>query len=338
MVYQSWRQGVEVEVAHAVRADHHRCLLVVKGIYDFLESLRRRIEIVAVQLDCKLAAVLAIDGYIPAATDAEIVSHRHNLYETSRLLVVSGFHLASDFIKNLASAVGRMIVDHDDVELEIGFLAQRTLHGIRDGLLSVENWDDHRSLVEEFLFAEIRLAIKAGIDEGSHLVEVLRASLFHLYLHLSVARVHIVELLLAALSVVEFIFCIEEFIEMENLSHAAQVETEVVETRILIVSSVLLGDEVTEGLRLDEPEASEIEVVAKATRLVINNRMLDQLAGFRFLFSFQFMSFCSIRFCFMSFSSIFFFFSSNFCSLIIFFDQGIIVGVNHDGTCIVCRA
>ena len=310
MVYQSWRQGVEVEVAHAVRADHHRCLLVVEGIYDFLESLRRRIEVVAVQLDCKLAAVLAIDGYIPAATDAEIVSHRHNLYETSRLFVVSGFHLASDFIKNLASAVGRMIVDHDDVELEIGFLAQRTLHGIRDGLLSVENWDDHRSLVEEFLFAEIRLAIKTGIDEGSHLVEMLRASLFHLYLHLSVARVHIVELLLAALSVVEFIFCIEEFIEMENLSHATQVETEVVETRILIVSSVLLGDEVTEGLRLDEPEASEIEVVAKATRLVINNRMLDQLAGFRFLFSFQF----------MSFSSIFFFFSSNFCSLIIFFD------------------
>ena len=117
---------------------------------------------------------------------------------------------------------------------------------------------------------------------------------------------------------------------MENLSHAAQVETEVVETRILIVSSVLLGDEVVEGLRLDEPEASEIEVVAKATRLVINNRMLDQFAGIRFLFSFQFMSFCSIhfcfksfssiRFCFMSFSSIFFFFSSNFCSLFIFFD------------------
>ena len=292
----------------------------MEGIYDFLESLRRRIEVIAVQLDCKLAAVLAIDGYIPAAADAEIVSLRHNLYETPRLLVVSRFHLVSDFIKNLASTVGRMIVDHDDVELEIGFLAQRTLHGIRDGLLSVENRNDHRSLVEEILFAEIRLAIKAGIDECSHLVEMLRANLFHLYLYLSVARVHIVELLLAALSVVEFIFCIEEFIEMENLSHTAQVETEVVETCILIVRSVLLGDEVAEDLSLDEPETSEVEVVAKATRLVINNRMLDQLAGFRFLFSFQFMSFCSIRFCFKSFCSIFFFFSSNFCSLIIFFD------------------
>ena len=172
MVYQSWRQGVEVEITHSVRADHHRSLLVVEGIYDFLESLRRRIEVIAVQLDCKLAAVLAIDGYIPAAADAEIVSLWHNLYEPPRLFVVSGFHLASDFIKNLTSAVGRMIVDHDDVELEIGFLAQRTLHGIRDGLLSVENWDDHRSLVEEFLFAEIRLAIKTGIDEGSHLVEM----------------------------------------------------------------------------------------------------------------------------------------------------------------------
>ena len=206
-----------------------------------------------------------------------------------------------------------MIVDHDDVELEIGFLAQRTFHGIRDGLLSVENWNDHRSLVEEFLFAEIRLAIKTGIDEGSHLVEVLCASLLHLYLHLSVARVHIVELFLAALSVVEFIFCIEEFIEMENLAHTAQIETQIVETRILIVRSVLLGDEVAEGLSLDEPETSEVEVVAKATRLVINNWMLDQLAGF-------------------------FLFLSNFCSLFIFFDQGIIVGVNHDGSRIICRA
>ena len=239
--------------------------------------------------------MLAIDGYIPAAADAEIVSLRHNLYEASCLLVVSGFHLVSDFIKNLASAVGRMIVDHDDVELEIGFLAQRTFHGIRDGLLSVENRNDHRSLVEEFLFAEIRLAIKTGIDESPHLVEVLCASLLHLYLYLSVARVHIVELLLATLSVVEFIFCIEEFIEMENLAHTAQIETQIVETRILIVRSVLLGDEVAEGLRLDEPEASEVEVVAEATRLVINNRMLDQLAGF-------------------------FFFLSNFCSLFIFFD------------------
>ena len=83
------------------------------GTLIVLESLRRRIEVVAVQLDCKLAAVLAIDGYIPAAADAEIVSLWHNLYEPPRLLVVSGFHLVSDFIKNLASAVGRMIVDHE---------------------------------------------------------------------------------------------------------------------------------------------------------------------------------------------------------------------------------
>ena len=39
VVYQSRWQGVEVEVAHAVRADNHCCLLLVEGIYYLLKCL-----------------------------------------------------------------------------------------------------------------------------------------------------------------------------------------------------------------------------------------------------------------------------------------------------------
>ncbi len=199
MVYQSWRQGVEVEVAHAVRADNHGCLLVVEGIYDLLESLRRRIEVVAVQLYGKLSAELAVDGYIPAAADAEVGSLRHNLYQ-SFLASIS-----RDFIEYLASAVGRMVVDHDDVVLEIGLLAQRTLHGIGDGLLAVEHGNDDRSLVVEILFAEVGLAVEGGVDRGLPPCSRCCVQAFSISICTSaVARVHIVELLLAALSGVEF--------------------------------------------------------------------------------------------------------------------------------------
>ena len=51
---------------------------------------------------------------------------------------------------------------------------------------------------------QILRAVEGGVYQGAHLAQMLGACLFHLYLHLSVARVHIVELFLAALSVVDW--------------------------------------------------------------------------------------------------------------------------------------
>ena len=170
-----------------------------------------------------------------------------------------------------------MIVHHNHVKLEIRFLRQGTLHGIGDGLLSVKHRNHHRSLVFKLLFIEIRQTVVAGIHQGTHLVKMLGTSLFHFNLHLTVSRVHIVKLLFAALSVIQFVLGIEELIQMENLSHPAQIETQVVETGKLIFLSVLLGDIVAQSLRLDQPEASETEVISQTTLLIINHRMFFQL-------------------------------------------------------------
>ena len=196
VVYQSRRQGVEVEVAHAVRADNHGSLLLVEGIYYFLECLWRRIEVVAVKLDGKLSAESAVDGFVPASAYSQVGSLRNNLYQV----------VSFKFIQYFAGAVGRMVVHHDDVELETCLLFQGTLHGISHGLFAVEDGDDDRSLVFKLLLTEVWLAVEGGVYQGAHLAQVLGACLFHLYLHLAVARVHIVKLLLAALTGVEFGF------------------------------------------------------------------------------------------------------------------------------------
>ena len=99
-----------------------------------------------------------------------------------------------------------MIVYHDDVKLEVGLLSQRTLHSISHRLFAVEDGDDDRCLVFKILLTEVGLAVEGGVYQGTHLAQILGACLFHLYLHLAVARVYIVKLLLAALTGVEFGF------------------------------------------------------------------------------------------------------------------------------------
>ena len=78
---------------------------------------------------------------------------------------------------------------------------------------------------------------------------MLGTSTLHLYLYLSVARIHIVKLLFATLSRVEFVLCIKIFVEVENFAHTAQVEAKVVETRIEIIYSIGLGGIVTKASR-----------------------------------------------------------------------------------------
>ena len=39
MVDESWRQGIQFKVAHAVRAHHHRSVLFVESLHDGLKRL-----------------------------------------------------------------------------------------------------------------------------------------------------------------------------------------------------------------------------------------------------------------------------------------------------------
>ena len=97
--------------------------------------------------------------------------------------------------QDIGSSVGRVIVDYDDIVFEAGFLRKGTLHRVLHRLDTVEHRDDHRGLHLKLLFVEIHRTILVGVNQRLHLTQMGCAGLFHLYLHLTVARIHIVELL-----------------------------------------------------------------------------------------------------------------------------------------------
>ena len=61
-------------------------------------------------------------------------------------------------------------------------------------------------------------------------------SLFHLDLHFTIARIHVVELLHARCTRISLLFGIELLVDVENLPMTAQEESEGIEAGMLIVA------------------------------------------------------------------------------------------------------
>ena len=139
---ESRRQGVQVEVAHPVRAHNHRRLLLIESIHDGLQRLGRRVEVVTVQLHRKASAMGIIDRHVPTAANAQVRALRSQDYQLrgrgSKFFTIH-FYL---FPQNLSRAVRGVIIHHDDIILELRLLFQRTLHCIGDGLGAVKDRDD----------------------------------------------------------------------------------------------------------------------------------------------------------------------------------------------------
>ena len=185
MIDESWRQGVQLEVAHAVRADHHGCILLVEGIDDLLQRLGRRIEVVGVELHGEASAAVVVDSLVPAAADTKVCALGDDMHEA----------LVMETTQQLSGMVSGVVVDHNDIILEARFLAEGRVHGIANGLLAVEDGDDDRSLHIELLFVEIGATVIRGVNLCPDLLQVGGGGLLHLDLHLAVAGVHVIELL-----------------------------------------------------------------------------------------------------------------------------------------------
>ena len=82
VVDKSWWQGVQVEVAHAIRTDDHGCVLLVEGIYNLLQGFRRRVQVVAIQLHGKASATVVVYSLVPAATNTQIVTLGYDVDES----------------------------------------------------------------------------------------------------------------------------------------------------------------------------------------------------------------------------------------------------------------
>ena len=70
MVDKSWREGVQLEVAHPVASHHHGCLLAVEGIDNTLQGIGSGIEVVRVELHGKTSATAVVDCFIPTSADS----------------------------------------------------------------------------------------------------------------------------------------------------------------------------------------------------------------------------------------------------------------------------
>ena len=188
-------------------------------------------------------------------------------------------------VKQLCGLVGRMIIHHNDIELEISLLSQRTVHSIQNSLLAVVDRNHHRSLDIKILFVEVWTAIERRIDLGTDLSQMGRSCMLHLYLHLAVTGVHIVELLHTRGPQVGFLFGIQTLVDMEQLTLTTQKQAQGIESGKLIIVLTRLHGEGMQQRGLKQPQAAEIEVIADAASEIVDHGMflIDDLAVDLFL-------------------------------------------------------
>ena len=105
--------------------------------------------------------------------------------------------------------------------------------------------------------------------------------LLHLDLNLTITRVHIVKLLFTTLAQVEFFLRIEILIQMENLTLSTQEQAQIIKSRILQHIVIILHSRpLMEQIGTNQQQRTELEVIPNGSRLIIDDRMLHQLAIF----------------------------------------------------------
>ena len=268
VVYQSRRKGVQLKVAHAVGAHHHGRLLVVESTHDAPQRVGRGVEVVAVELDGEAAAAGVVDGRVPAAAYTQVGTFGHDVHQP-RIVVL---------LEQFGGAVGGVVVHHYHIEVEGSLLREGRVDRILDGAHTVVDRYHYRGFTVEMLLLIVGSHIVGSRHKGTEGTQMFRHGLLHLHLHLAVARVHIVELLLAAGPQVEFLFGVEQFVEVEEAPLPAEEEPQVVEPGIAVVGrSGPLGIGL-HPLGAQKEKRPEVEIVSQAARLVVDDRMAHHAA------------------------------------------------------------
>ena len=268
MVDEAGRQSFELEVAHAVATNNHCRLLTMESINNLLQGARRRIKVVAIELNSKAAAEIRVESLVPASANAKVGALRNDVDKAS---IIDGF-------ENVGGAIGRMVVDNDDIKLERSLLRQSRAYSIGNGASTIEDRNDDRSLILKVLLIEVGSFVGVSIYQRSYLVEMTCGSLLHLHLHLTILRINIVELLFATLSVVQLLLSIQIFGKVENLALATEEQAQSIKPGIIEI--LLNGSRhiFVEQKRRKEQKLTKVEVVANASLMVIDARMFGDVA------------------------------------------------------------
>ena len=97
----------------------------------------------------------------------------------------------------LGRAVGGVVVDHQHVVGKVGLLCEHAAHSVGNGAYTVANGNDNAGL-HGVVGVVVRQVVElVGSQPGTYGLEVVGGGTFHFLLHLAVARVDVVELLLA---------------------------------------------------------------------------------------------------------------------------------------------
>ena len=268
VVYQPGRQGVEVKVHQAVGADDHGGLGLVELVNNPLQRVGAAVEVVAVQLHGKQAAVLRAHGEVPASADAQVVVLRDEVDN----FTLSTRILFPDFFNRSSGAVGGVVVHHNHIEGEVRHLAQRRAYGIADGALSVAHGDNHAG-GGLAAWAEVGIANHVGSQQTSNVGEVSGESLLHLHLHLAHGGVDIVKLLCSALAQVALLLGIEIFGQVDFYARTYLI---LVAELVIVEGSIpVVGAHHRAGVEL---HAAEVEVVAHPAQLAVYQGMGHGLA------------------------------------------------------------
>ncbi len=161
-----------------------------------------------------------------------------------------------------------MVVDHYHVEVKICLLRKSAVDSVADSAHAVTHRNDYRCLHGEFALAEVyRLEFRFEI--AAHSLEVFGAGLFHFNLYAAVLGVDIVEDFFARPAVVDSDVAIEILVDVYYWSHAAYVQTKIVEAGGLVVGLQFSGGE-AQHRRVEQYHGAEVEIVAQRAILIVD--------------------------------------------------------------------
>ena len=110
---------------------------------------------------------------------------------------------------------------------------------------------------------------------------MLRAGGFHLYLHLAVARIHVVELLLPGSARIVLHFIIKVLPHAHEGAYTRKAQAQIIEPSISVGRFRHPHGSLLEGGDADHQHRAEIEVVPERAALVINHGGFSKLAAYQ---------------------------------------------------------
>ena len=261
MVDNSGRDGVQREIRNPVSAHHHGAVLLAEGIHELLYGILVAVEVVGIQLQGEAAAFGMMQGGIPVAADCVVTAVLGDIHQ---------LWIPEEAFDDIHGSVGGIIIHHYHIVFEIRFLVQGAADRIAYGADPVLAWDYHRSLVPELPFRKVDI-LEHRLKISPDGLQMGRTGLFHLYLHLAVAGIHIVEYLIAGVAVIPLQFIIEELVYMEELAEPRNSQAKVVEAGELIVG-IHPCDRFLEHGTAVHLHSPEIEIIAQRPLLIIYHR------------------------------------------------------------------